>query len=239
MKYLDLTFADAASNLACDEALLQHYEESRPDKELLRVWEPKQHFVVLGHSNKIAVEVNMSTCARDGIPVLRRISGGGTVLQGPGCLNYSLILHGKQSGLGNIQEVFDYVLTRHRHCLEQLTGCLVAVKGTSDLAIDARKFSGNAQYRKREYILIHGTFLLSFDIDLIERYLQIPPKQPVYRRQRRHVDFLTNVDLEREQVRRELSRAWNAREEFIDPPIDKINRLLSDRYRRAEWNNKF
>jgi lipoate-protein ligase A len=239
MKYLDLTCADAASNLACDEALLQYYEESRPDEELLRVWESKQYFVVLGHSNKFAVEVNTSTCAREGIPILRRVSGGGTVLQGPGCLNYSLILRAKQYGLGNIQQTFDYVLARHRRCLEQLIGLAVSVQGTSDLAVGIKKFSGNAQYRKREYLLIHGTFLLSFDLTLIERYLRIPPKQPHYRRQRRHMDFLANVDLDRENVRRELSRAWNAREAFVDTPIDKISQLVCDRYTRPEWNSKF
>lgn len=239
MKYLDLTFADAASNLACDEALLQYYEESRPDEGLLRVWEPKQYFVVLGHSNKIAAEVNRSSCVRDGIPMLRRVSGGGTVLQGPGCLNYSLILHGKRCGLGSIQEAFDYVLARHCRTLQRLIGLEVSVEGTSDLAVGGRKCSGNAQYRKREYLLIHGTFLLSFDLSLIERYLRIPPKQPKYRRHRRHLDFLTNVDIDEEKVRGALSRAWNAGEAFVDTPMDQISRLVCDRYTRPEWNSKF
>ena len=53
-----------------------------------------------------------------------------------------------------------------------LTGQPVSVKGQSDLTLGERKFSGNAQYRKREYVLVHGTFLLHFDLLTIERYLK-------------------------------------------------------------------
>ena len=82
MKYLDLTFDDPASNLACDEALLELFEiEPRADS-LLRVWEPTDHFVVLGHSNRLHAEANLSACKTDGVSILRRVSGGGAVVQG-------------------------------------------------------------------------------------------------------------------------------------------------------------
>ena len=57
MKYLDLTFPDAAQNLACDEALLEFFEQARGSEELLRIWQPVQYFVVLGHGNKWRDEV--------------------------------------------------------------------------------------------------------------------------------------------------------------------------------------
>src|SRR6266852_576362 len=91
MKYLDLTLPSAAENLACDEALLDWLEE-KGEPEVLRVWEPREHFVVLGYANKAFLEVNLEACLKRRIPILRRCSGGGTVLQGPGCLNYSLLL---------------------------------------------------------------------------------------------------------------------------------------------------
>ena len=61
MKYLDLTFADPASNLACDEALLELCEGNEEDG-LLRVWEPDHYFVVVGYANKVASEVNITAC---------------------------------------------------------------------------------------------------------------------------------------------------------------------------------
>ncbi len=81
MKYLDRTLGTAQENLAGDEALLDGCEEGGSD-EILRFWEPRQYFVVLGYPNKVSAEVNLDSCRTLGIPVLRRCSGGGTVLQG-------------------------------------------------------------------------------------------------------------------------------------------------------------
>src|SRR5215203_5375001 len=89
MNYCDLTLPTPAENLACDEALL---DACTGRMELLRFWEARDYFVVLGYANKVATEVNFSFCKQNKIPILRRCTGGGTVLQGPGCLNYSLIL---------------------------------------------------------------------------------------------------------------------------------------------------
>ncbi|MEI9961799.1 MAG: hypothetical protein WDM76_11890 [Limisphaerales bacterium] len=91
MKHLDLTLPSPAENLACDEALLDWCEEN-PNEEILRFWESPENFIVVGYANKIATEVNIPACKSKKIPIFRRCSGGGTVVQGPGCLNYALIL---------------------------------------------------------------------------------------------------------------------------------------------------
>ncbi len=91
MKHLDLTLPSPAENLACDEALLDWREENGGE-EILRFWESPETFVVVGYANKIATEVNVENCRAKQIPIFRRCSGGGTVLQGAGCLNYALIL---------------------------------------------------------------------------------------------------------------------------------------------------
>ena len=91
MKYLDLTLPSPEENLACDETLLDWCDES-DGPEILRFWEPHRHFIVVGYSNRVECEVNLAACRELNIPVLRRCSGGGTVVQGPGCLNYALIL---------------------------------------------------------------------------------------------------------------------------------------------------
>jgi len=71
--------------------------ENGKGDEALRFWNPR-HFVVVGYANRIANEVNVAACEKRGVPILRRCSGGGTVLQGPGCLNYTLILHAGDTG---------------------------------------------------------------------------------------------------------------------------------------------
>src|SRR5262245_44929423 len=91
MKYFDFTCPSPVENLACDEALLDLCERGG-EGEILRFWEPQTPLVVLGYANQAAREVNLEACRAAGTPVLRRCSGGGTVLQGPGCVNYSLVL---------------------------------------------------------------------------------------------------------------------------------------------------
>ena len=91
MKQLDLTFSSPAENLAADEVLLDQCEAGSGEETLL-FWEPRATFVVVGYANKVASEVNVPACEAKGVPIFRRWSGGGTLVQMPGGLNYSLIL---------------------------------------------------------------------------------------------------------------------------------------------------
>jgi len=239
MKYLDLSFNDPAVNLACDEALFELFEIEKPDDGVLRVWEPPVHFIVLGHSNRLSSEVNLTACTERKIPILRRISGGGAVMQGPGCLNYSLILNIQTHGVKSIRDAFLYVLQRHCRAIGALIGAKTCINGISDLTVAGRKFSGNAQYRKSQYVLVHGTFLLEFELFLVDRYLKIPAKQPNYRHNRPHLEFITNLKLESAQVREGLRNAWNAGEESPVDPLPRIETLVRERYGREEWSRKF
>lgn len=239
MKYLDLAFANPAANLACDEALLELVETGQIKDEILRVWEPAQYFVVLGHANAIRAEVNLSACEEDRITILRRMSGGGAVLQGPGCFNYSLVLNGAAHRFRTVREGFRHVLESHRDIIRALTGLEVALEGISDLAIGARKFSGNAQYRKSSAVLIHGTFLLDFDLSLIARYLALPVKQPVYRQNRSHLEFLRTVPVRSAELRERLKISWRADGALDQVPADRIDALVRERYGRNEWSEKF
>jgi lipoate-protein ligase A len=239
MKYLDLTFAEPARNLACDEALLEACENESADGGLLRVWQPKNYFVVLGYSNRVAAEANAAACAAAKIPILRRASGGGAVVLGPGCFNYSLVLDSQAHEIKNIAMAFHYVLERHRHLIETLTGREVCIGGVSDLTVGVRKFSGNAQYRKSRYVLVHGTFLLNFELAAIERCLLLPPKQPEYRDHRPHLEFVTNLDLAARQLISGLREIWQADVDCGALPLSRVGVLAQQRYQRADWSNKF
>lgn len=236
MQYFDVTLPTSEENLACDEALLDLVEEGTED-EILRLWESDRYFVVLGSSSKVKEEVNEEACARDGIPVLRRHSGGGTVLQGPGCLNFSLILKIDPAGLTrNITETTNFIMQRHAKTLTDLLGEKVEMKGSSDLTIDGMKFSGNAQRRRLNAVLFHGTFLYDFDLEKIARYLKQPPKQPDYRRQRNHLEFVRNIHCTSEALKKELRSAWDANHLFEPLPGERIKKLVEEKYSRREWN---
>ena len=239
MKYLDLTFDDPSANLACDEALMELLESEAVSPPCLRVWEPKNYFVVLGHANRLRSEANVEVCRENRVAILRRISGGGAVLQGPGCLNYSLFLDSQKRGLGNITATFDYVLQRHCRLFQALCGAPAQIEGVSDLTLAGRKFSGNAQYRKSRIVLVHGTFLLNFDLQLVASCLPVPSKQPDYRRNRSHLEFIANLSLDSARVRQGLREIWQARELFRETPSARIEALVRERYGTASWSEKF
>jgi lipoate---protein ligase len=222
MQILDLTLRTPAENLACDEALLDLCEDGY-SHEILRFWESPQPFVVLGYSNKAEAEVYREICQKGGVPILRRPSGGGTVLQGKGCLNYSLILRIPEKGpLTNLVDTNCYILSQHRAALVPLLGNQVQVQGISDLTLGPLKFSGNAQRRKRHHLLFHGTFLYDFDLPQIEKYLKSPSRQPDYRLKRTHKDFVVNIKLEPAQIKECLRKIWKTEMDFKDLPNEKI-----------------
>jgi len=238
MKFVDVTFPMPAQNLACDEVLLDICEDGR-EQAVLRFWESPQHFVVLGHGNRVESEVNVPACHDDAIPILRRHSGGGTVLQGPGCLNFALILNFSHADqLESIQSTNQFVLGFHKKALETLVGAAVDVRGSSDLTIGGRKFSGNSQRRRRRALLFHGTILHSFDIDLISKYLVEPAKQPEYREHRSHGDFLMNLSIPPEKIRQALRACWNAFESLEHLPVLAINGVALGKYSSDDWNLK-
>lgn len=239
MQFIDLTLATPAENLACDEALLDAAEAGQ-NGQVLRFWEPQQRFVVLGYANSAAREVNLPGCRNLNIPVLRRCSGGGTVVQAPGCLNYSLILsHAEAGPLSSITATNRYVMERNAATLSRLLGQTVEVRGHTDLSLGGKKFSGNAQRRKRQYLVFHGTFLFCFDLSLIEAVLPMPSQQPDYRENRSHAGFLTNLSLDPAVVKTALKAAWGARALLKDYPQARVAELVHEKYGRTEWNLKY
>ena len=237
MKYLDLTLPAASANLACDEALLDACEDN-PGAEILRFWEPRQYFVVLGYANRAELEVHLAACREENIGVYRRCSGGGAVLQGPGCLNYSLILNlAGCPALGAIGSANRHIMERQRRALAGVLGRRVSVAGITDLALGGRKFSGNAQRRKRRALLFHGAFLLRFDLALMQKFLPMPSRKPDYRRNRLHGQFLTNLDVPASLIKGALREAWSAAESCESPLA--IHPELEQKYAGDEWNMKF
>jgi lipoate-protein ligase A len=256
IRYCDLTLPTPEENLACDEALLDWAEENRSaagsaaartdntkalqsTSGILRFWEPTRYFVVLGYANRLTTEVNTAFCRQNTIPIFRRCTGGGTVLQGPGILNYTVILPAETPPLHNVTAANRFIMEQHRRSLSSLLGAPVEIRGYTDLTIGGLKFSGNAQRRRKHFLLFHGSFLLHFDIDLLERALPMPSLEPDYRRGRPHLEFLMNLKIHRDLVKQALVQTWNATTPLHRIPYDRIDTLVRGTYSRDEWNAKF
>ncbi len=238
MEFLDLSLDDGAGNLALDEALLESAEAGQIGS-VLRFWESPVHFVALGYTNQAALEANLPLCQARSIQVLRRCSGGGTVLQGPGCLNYALIHPIEAGQMLNVSATNALVMENNRAALQSVSGLEIELAGQTDMALEGRKFSGNAQKRKARFFLFHGTLLLDFDLNLVQNLLLPPPKEPEYRARRSHRDFICNLPLSREEVKAALKKAWGATRETSEWPREGTRPWPREKYRRDEWNFKF
>jgi lipoate-protein ligase A len=182
--------------------------------------------VVIGRGGRPDVEIHLERVRADGVPVLRRRGGGCAVVLDRGNLVISLAL--PAPGVGGITTAFrrigGWLVTR-------LAACGVPdvrQAGTSDLAIGERKLGGSCIWRTRGLVYFSSTLLVAPDLDLIERYLPHPPREPDYRRRRSHREFLTTVaaagaEADPERLRRLLDReATDRLRELADGVADGI-----------------
>jgi lipoate-protein ligase A len=239
MEFIDLTLYTGAENLALDEAFLLAAEEHAAG-EVLRFWELADYAVVLGSASRFGDEVRESACRADGVPILRRASGGGAVVLGPGCLVFSLVLSLDRPGLRDVHASYEAIL-------EPVCGALrdiapgIARAGLSDLVrgdLGDRKFSGNSQRRMRQHLLHHGTILYDFELSRIERYLAVPQRQPAYRRDRGHDAFVANLPLAVERMKDRLRSAWSAQPERMAWPETVVRRLVETKYATEAWTRR-
>ncbi len=136
-----------------DESLLRSLQES--GRETVRIW-INHRAVVLGRSQSAAAEVDLVAADQARVPVLRRVSGGGTVFHYPGNLNVSVFLRGRR--LPGVEALFAW-----------LGGALASTLSTSAIRLVAEdhgiyggglKIGGAAQLRRASAVLYHTTLLL-------------------------------------------------------------------------------
>jgi lipoate---protein ligase len=196
---------DAEEQIAHEWAMFQS-AEAGTSGNLYRCWQAARPVVVVGRSGDIAADVAQEACRADGVRVLRRFSGGGAVVLGPGCLNYAVALP-----LASLPELVS-VAASFRFILGAIVTALgipgLSIAGKTDLALAGRKVSGTAQRRGRSALLQHGTLLYDFDPALAVRYLPEPGRQPAYRAARRHAEFIGNLPLSAETIGARLETAW-------------------------------
>ncbi len=228
--------------IAFDELLLIKAESGQIG-ETIWFWDPPSFFVVLGRAREVGADCHLERCRQDGLKIIRRISGGGTVLQGPGCFNYTLVLsYDRSERYRNIRDSYRDILGKISDGLGKKSFD-VRFYPLSDLALDGKKISGNAQARKRRFFLHHGTFLCGLDIGKVSGYLSHPDTEPEYRSGRSHENFMVNIPITPTEVRNVIKGAflpqdisgWRPDKNFLD----QLDGLVASKYSKDEWNFAF
>ncbi len=236
MQFLDLTLSTLAENVALDEALLEQADGDSSGLETLRVWQSTTPCVVLGRSSRVGDEVDQAAAADEGAPIIRRVSGGASVVAGPGCMFYALILSLVQRPhLRMLDQAHQFVMTGLQDALQPWLP-EIALDGTCDLVLNNKKIGGNSVRVARNWMLYHGTLLLEMDLSLIDRLLKHPPREPEYRRGRSHLDFVDNCHLPYARVAGALQMAWNTSGNSPTIASELVEKLVQDKYSQPNWN---
>lgn len=200
---------DPFFNLAVEEYLLQNRKE---DFIILYINDP---CVIIGKHQVVQREVNAKFIEEKKVPVIRRISGGGTVYHDRGNLNFSFI---KQSEAGKqvdfrlyTNQVIDFLGT---------LGIKAVFEGKNDLTVDGLKVSGNAEHVYRERVLHHGTLL--FDVSIDDLRQSIKPECDNY--------FTRAVESNRTSVSNLKGRLKNinSNEDFLQSMLNYFTDNISD-----------
>lgn len=245
MRLINYSFDDPAENLALEEVLLDRVETGKA-AETLRFWESPVRFAVIGTGQTLAQEIHVDQCQTEGIPFLRRCTAGGAVLQGPGCLNYTLALrYENRPSFKSLHTSYASILGCIADALAH-HGIAACFEGICDLALDGGKVSGNAQRRRRNAMLHHGTLVYKPDYDGMERYLREPAERPEYRGVRSHRDFVRGLPLDPWTLRAAVCEAFNVIPVSIadnhpapaPEELDAARRLAAEKYRSDAWTRR-
>lgn len=232
---------DPRLNLALEEFVFRNFTEG--EYLLLYVNAPS---VILGKHQNMLEEVDPGFAEGQGIPVVRRISGGGAVYHDTGNLNFSVITAHDPAKHNNYESFVAPVIRALR-----LLGVEARLNSRNSLvAADGRKISGNAQFTSRGRMLSHGTLLFNSDLDALNAVLQ-----PVVGEIESHavqsvrsrvvnIGELLPEPMTMEDFRDHIARVCTGTEPGEEIPQRrlteeewrKVQRLAEEKYGSWEWN---
>jgi lipoate-protein ligase A len=158
--------------MAVDRAILVAHSQGKvPPSVRFYHWIPPA--ISIGYFQSLTDEVDVDACKKFGVDYVRRITGGGAVFHDRE-LTYSIVISEAHPSIPkNILQSYA------RICNALILGLQwLGIQGTyapiNDIVVNGRKISGNAQTRKTNTILQHGTILLDVDVDMMFSLLKVP-----------------------------------------------------------------
>ncbi|MBR6465942.1 MAG: lipoate--protein ligase [Bacteroidales bacterium] len=188
MLYISDKSTDPYFNLAEEEFLLKEMTE-----DIFRLWRNSPSIIVGRYQNTIA-EIDSDYIKAHSIPVVRRLSGGGAVFHDLGNLNFTFIQNIKQASKAAIDpaKLFQRFTSPIIQALQSI-GVNAELQGRNDLAIDGKKFSGNAICIHKNRILMHGTLMFKVSKTDLSKALKPRPEKFIGKAVKSNVKRVTNI----------------------------------------------
>lgn len=220
------------------------------DRKTAWLWLPSRPAAVLGLAQEAERELDLDACRADGLPVLRRSSGGGCVLLSSGTLCFEMLA--PPEAAGDLRQSYARLTAPVVAALARF-GVEARLRGISDLAAPAPdaaagplyKLCGTAQMRKRGAVLVHGSILVDADPAGFGRWLRFPSETPEYRAGRGHGEFCRTVSQLAGRavdasalaiaLRAEAEADGWAWDDSPGAPDAEAERLIGEKYGRDAW----
>ena len=167
--------------LQIEEALLR-----LDDRNFCIINEGSSPAIVMGISGKAEELIDLRYCT---VPIIRRFSGGGTVIVDEDTVFISLIC---KAALHLFAPYPEPIMRWTESLYKEATGIPHFHLKENDYVIGEKKVGGNAQYLRKERWLHHTTFLWDYQKKHMDLLLH-PKKTPTYRQNRQHEEFLTRL----------------------------------------------
>lgn len=228
---------DPYFNLAAEEYFFNAYDE-----DIFRLWRNDSTIVVGKHQNTNA-EINVDYVQKNGIKVVRRLSGGGAVFQDLGNICYTFISTREEDVKIDFERYTRPILE-----VLQTLGVDARFEGRNDLTIGGKKFSGNAQYIRQNRIMHHGTLLFSSRMRDLSEALKVNPlkyKDKAVKSVRSRVTNISEhlkeplevtafIDMIMDHI---LATVGDAERHDLTPDdLAGIDKLYQEKYSTWDWN---
>ncbi len=237
IRILETGYNSGPWNMALDEVLMNCVKDDIPILRLYR-WQPAA--VSIGYFQSMDEEVDVKKCKQIGIDVVRRITGGGAVLH-ESELTYSFItkIYPK-----NIIDSYNLICEPVVICINKL-GFNAKFAPLNDIVVNNKKVSGNAQTRKKNTLLQHGTILLNVDVEKMFSVLKVPSEKVKDKMIEDVKGRVTGLNKTFEQVAYNLKESFSEKfgaKIFVDDLTIKeeesTKKLAKEKYISDQWNRK-
>jgi lipoate-protein ligase A len=239
MRFIDNEgITDPRINLALEEYALKHLPADS-DYLLFYINQPS---IIIGKNQNTLEEINTEYVDREGIQVVRRLSGGGAVYHDLGNLNYSFITTDDGNSFHNFRKFTDPVVA----ALGKL-GIQAELTGRNDIQVGEKKISGNAQFTQKGRMFSHGTLLFNTELGKVSAALQVNAEKFKSRAVKSVASRVANIsDFLDRPMTIEAFRAFLLTSFFEGKEIERypltdqdwtqVRAISAERYGNWDWN---
>jgi len=167
MLYIETESMDASFHFSVEDYIVRHYPW---DEQVLMIWQTDK-CAMIGRNQIADAEVDMGFARSEGVSIVRRSSGGGTIYTDPGTLLFTVIQPGA-SDRYPLDIAKEDVASPVARALNKM-GIPAEVEGRNDILIHGKKISGFAQYMQHGRLCTHGSLLYNADLEMLVKVLRV------------------------------------------------------------------